>query len=789
MKMISSLYATFQRLFPVILGMRASLLAVVMVLLCICARSSATGLSYTLNGNGLATLEYDSQSVFYLWYAGYMQNSVPVFIDGNGQEYQGAYTPTYSMNYGTQTLTLTYSWGTATCVYAQAGDALNMTMTVHNTSGDMLKEIWMRPMILNLPNAVGHVVDYTKVMNGAVFEAPLSKRPMVVLANYTTGSVAFCCADVTENPTENAMIKITHGSGQHYLTNKISYVGSGQSKTLPYSLRFGPAGCTIADLAPDVLAAYRSVNPMKLNWPDRRPIGRIFLAGMTTPVPPNNPRRFFAYDPNINVFTTEGLEYFRTKMLTIADGIITTTAYHNAQGIVVWDIDGQAVGPIYYGDPTKIATLAPEMEYQGGHDAKIVDEFFAKLTEAGLRVGVCIRSQILTWNEQGQIWQQVEPVDEQEVIDTLDAKISYAKNRWGCTLFYIDSIANSGKATSQTLKVLQEAYPDILLIPEQEVALDHAYSAPYKDLWINELPDPGLFELYNRAFSNIVVNTDPTPYYDTLVAAVSHGDILWNDMLSINYKADIINAIYEEASWPANIPDGALWLDASAIPDVADGDRVNIWEDYFGHDMCSLYQRYGNGQNRSPRYIESELNGYPVIRFDPNEADGDGRDFLFGCNATYGGHVFNGLNLQVPMTMFYVYRRQALPSIATYWSFTSNQFSSIYGSRLQSDTSPYPMWFGFSAVTNAWSVECVILTGTDNTSVVRRDGLTIDGTALSGVSSISLGELCLGGKANGGTCGAVDYAEIIIYNRALTSEEEANVGRYLAGKYGLGTAY
>jgi hypothetical protein len=120
---------------------------------------------------------------------------------------------------------------------------------------------------------------------------------------------------------------------------------------------------------------------------DRRPILREFLARDDKQViaAAYNPRAY-QWDSVSNVFSNPS--QFRTVMLARADAAVAACVSANAQGIVVWDITGQEFGHTtsYLGNPDEIATFAPEMD-------AIADEYMAKFTSAGLRVGVTLRPQ------------------------------------------------------------------------------------------------------------------------------------------------------------------------------------------------------------------------------------------------------------------------------------------------------------------------------------------------------------------------------------------------------------
>jgi len=129
----------------------------------------------------------------------------------------------------------------------------------------------------------------------------------------------------------------------------------------------------------------------------------------------------------------------------------------NAQGMIVWDLEGMQYPRInYVGDPRMLSVLAPEMEYNGA-----VDAYFKKFRDAGLRVGVTVRPQRLRLTTRGG--------GRRGCQSTLypGRPNRLAHTRWGATLFYIDSNVSSPPFTMPpSCKQLQEMFPDVLLIPE-----------------------------------------------------------------------------------------------------------------------------------------------------------------------------------------------------------------------------------------------------------------------------------------------------------------------------------
>jgi len=217
-----------------------------------------------------------------------------------------------------------------------------------------------------------------------------------------------------------------------------------------------------------VLTAAWLVWPGGPNWPDRRPIGSLFVASGGH-CSSTNPRGWF-FNENLDFSGPGGNERFRQALLDYADTSITNLKRLDAQGMIAWDIEGEQLPHklTYIGDPRMVDLLAPEM-------APVATEFFKKFTDAGLRVGIVIRPQQFDFN-QGNARQAT-------VLDLhrlLLAKIDYARTNWGATLFYLDS--NDGVWRPDEvlqLRLIAGQRPDILLIPEHHYLPYWAFTAPY----------------------------------------------------------------------------------------------------------------------------------------------------------------------------------------------------------------------------------------------------------------------------------------------------------------------
>jgi len=320
-------------------------------------------------------------------------------------------------------------------------------------------------------------------------------------------------------------------------------IAPGKSDTYVVSLRIGSADAPLAAAA-DVCKAYAKAHPMLLKWDDRRPILRTFIGD------------WFPHHPPVDLQGSKPKDVpppdkFREKVLRSADRLIENMKLADAQGMVIWNVEGSTVPRIkYVGDPQSVETMCPEMD-------AIADEYFGRIRKAGFRTGLCIRPTTLVAfkGKDGKLhWRHSYPPDDNPV-DALTRKIKYAKGRWGCTLFYIDTNSNvrmprtdAEKAwwpkrpdgrflpyrelmSAEQWQEIYRRYPDVLLIPEHSYLLCYTVAAAYDQMNMGSIAGAGatpavVLATWPKAFKCLTADVPLTKYFDRTVRAFAQGDVV-----------------------------------------------------------------------------------------------------------------------------------------------------------------------------------------------------------------------------------------------------------------------
>lgn len=490
--------------------------------------AAAGPLEVKFTRTGISSLIYNGQE--FLGQTGKEPLGEPVLL----VMYEGDPTAHYDRPLETRwpdpdTLARAYPWGSVRVHYEADGSDLNISVEIHNGSTQTMSKVECDLFYIEFPR------DCTPA-NWNNTDPPKSDNqngPTILIADYGEGKL------VTVDPMASVPTFTRWGSRQgpgryQFSLQRPAPLAPNETVRLATSCRFRPNDAPVDQVAADVFRAFREHHPHELVWPDRRPIGSLVLARANTSWP-TNPRGWFN-DPKIDVTTPGGRVVFFNRLFDFANATLTNLKAVNAQGIIVWDIEGEQYPQgvsTYAGDPRLVAKLAPEME-------PVADDLFAKFSRVHLRTGVCLRADAVTFRANGSFYQK--PFTDREALrKSLDDRIAYARSRWGCTLFYIDSYAGSPAYEPGVLKELHEKYPDALLIPEFEQTLTYAYAAPYKELrsiagspgtaispWRARSVYPQCFTVINTTDGNV------SGRRDELVRAVRRGDVLlfrawWRD--------------------------------------------------------------------------------------------------------------------------------------------------------------------------------------------------------------------------------------------------------------------
>jgi hypothetical protein len=523
------------------------------------------GLDFSVGTRGIDSLSFNGQSLLSSPQSGELQPSKSVFRAALDLLLPRNRSPVATANKQTNSIELAYPWGHVSCTYGKQGNALTMRIGVSNTSAQGLDELSLRLMELNFPGVpdggtleAGMFGFGFKGPQWALDRSPPSIRSVadpktvvpIVSVSYRTGALNFCSDDL------ECSVSVPYSTNSPARTSypfmiTCHDIKPGASRAFNVSLRFGPAGARVQDLSGDILERYAKKYSFQINWNDRRPIGAIFLASSGINVP-TNPRRWIMDEGKIDITTDQGKSVFRTALLKLADNSIKVLKDTNAQGMITWDPEGQQfLESCYYGDPRLTPVLAPETEFKGDRGMNAIDEYFEKFRQAGLRVGVCLRPQQITMVG-GKPVQG--PADDQHAAQVLKEKLAYARKRWDCTLFYIDStvVVTGESLDPDVFKTVADAYPDVLLIPENESMRYFAYSAPLNSYMHHKVTSTpvGARMVYPKAFSVLLTSDqgDRPEDHDALITAVRNGDILLFNGWYNNDGVTKIKKLYKEAT-------------------------------------------------------------------------------------------------------------------------------------------------------------------------------------------------------------------------------------------------
>jgi len=403
-------------------------------------------------------------------------------------------------------LTQTFSWGEVVRTYQVVPEGVNIEVTVRNNSPKTLAQFDQRLFTLKMPGNTGPAFTTEQVFFGQATAAARGDTlsgpvalPLVGQAGYTDGRGKDSRAILATTPETKRQLKLSWetdtwvepwnrkdaakkrltgyavndpvamdlalrqleeeraekgetwwltlsvgGDRQLYHDRYASRpIAPGASDNFTVWLRFGNASDPMAP-AKEALQGYAKAHPMLFKWDDRRPIVATMIGDN---FPFHEPEGLELKKPAVGPRAEE----IRKLMLDHADQLIVQMKKINAQGMIVWNIEGNVPPYLkYVGDPRMVEYMCPEAD-------AVADEFFKKFRDAGFKVGVCLRPSVIpvkqekdaAFSDQQNLKSKFSyfhdyPHEKRPPADILSEKVEYAKKRWGCTLFYVDTNDGAG---------------------------------------------------------------------------------------------------------------------------------------------------------------------------------------------------------------------------------------------------------------------------------------------------------------------------------------------------------
>jgi len=209
-----------------------------------------------------------------------------------------------------------------------------------------------------------------------------------------------------------------------------------------------------------------------------------------------------------------------------------------------------------------------------------------------------------------------------------------------------------------------------------------------------------------------------------------------------------------------------LWVDANKASSITkDGsNRVSQWNDLSGNSNNFVQ----GDSNRRPTYLANILNGKPVIRISESTSQ----------------TMTTSTNFPSPVTVIYAVRMYDLSGAERMLSGLYNNWLLGYwgGSGKQAYFEGWVSPGGGVANDMNWHVYSAVIPGPGQNSKVYGDGMLLysNQNGVTGPNGLSLSGHTAGSEFSNG-----DIAEVVVYNKALSDTERANIEKYLASKYGL----
>jgi hypothetical protein len=250
-----------------------------------------------------------------------------------------------------------------------------------------------------------------------------------------------------------------------------------------------------------------------------------------------------------------------------------------------------------------------------------------------------------------------------------------------------------------------------------------------------------------------------------------------------------VGSVQAQAPTPPPVTSGmVVWLPADGV-NTSDTNQVRIvGTDMFvkqWNDFSTAANKHATNATEAdqPRYIADALNGKPVLRFGQDSEDNGDRLYLGDLSANFptGASLFVVATIDNDGRYNLFGNRSGIDErwVANTWN--ESKPGSFRGSRSNSTSFTFSDWpqtgsHVFALESNSSEYELLI----NGASIGSDTGNYSNGSGTSWT---------IGNRSTSGQQLRGDIAEVILYDRVLTSGEANQVGSYLALKYGLSTSY
>jgi hypothetical protein len=215
---------------------------------------------------------------------------------------------------------------------------------------------------------------------------------------------------------------------------------------------------------------------------------------------------------------------------------------------------------------------------------------------------------------------------------------------------------------------------------------------------------------------------------------------------------------------PSDIAGLSLWLKADAGVTL-DGSNVTAWADQSGNG------KNGTADNGYPTIVSNALNGKPVIEFNGTDARIVGSSPM---NTSVGTIIIVGKYLADKLTGVMYEQYDGYDTMGFYRGNSNEIDQKLYmynGATIVSDSN-----VGF-----VFGIFTVIVDGTNSKICING---SIDGTGNAGDLTAN-GPYYLSWYGGNNEYTNMQIAEVVVYNRAITTQERQQVEAYLASKYAI----